>query len=616
MNNSIRWVLSVALVCALAACGGGGGEQAHPSEGAPSSSVDTTSPVSPGPSQGAPSPSVNTTSPVSSGNPDVVVPPESVLTGVAIDGPLVGAKVCLDLNTNWVCEPNEPFTTTISGGQYRLNISPLKVQEVQNKLLIAEVGPDVWDEADGKTLRASGIDAYVLASIPLRQSVISPVSTVMLAPLLDNGLWQQGSYDEQDAIRIEALLLSKGLAAEFRNYFDAALALTPDQRALAQRTGRWLAKALGAARQRLLAEAAPVYGTDASQLGRRAAALVTQALDSLSPLASAELESKRLVDAIKASPVVAETERLKARPGRPLPVNEALAVLRAGVFDVGQLGSGPRGLMAHTLSATDEGLRSKAYRWSGGVWANDTAYSMNGVSGYQAIWWPSLNEPTHWYLNLGFPLVKADGTELIEQFSPSWSDWGPTQGMSLVERDLSGLLYRALPALNGLSGQFAAGQRGYQIRRTAYMDGFVMDAITPFFTSLAEFRDNPRTCLAGLCWRITMSAAGPDGDKPGTIAFSTPVNAGAVDLGVGALVERQVDGVAVLDVTSVPIEVQNRSALWSTKDGRYPAFAEIGGRLWQGRFVMSGAVWYSEVLLPPAVLNAVLGSAGLGEVRP
>ena len=577
MNNNIRWMLSVALVCALAACGGGGGEPVPPSEGEPT---------------------------------------ESLLTGVAIDGPLVGAKVCLDLNTNWVCEPNEPATTTVSGGRYRLNISPLKAPEVQDKLLIAEVGPEVLDEAEGKTLRASGIDAYVLASIPLRQSVISPVSTVMLAPMLDNGLWQQGSSDDADAFRIDALLRTKGLAAEFRNYFDVELDLTSDERALAQRTGRWLAKALGAARQHLLTQAAPVYGADAAQLGRRAAALVAEALDGLTPLASAESDGLRLIDAIKALPVVADAEQLKARPGRTLSMDEALSVLRGGVFDVALVGSSPRSLMGYTLSATDDGLRPRAYRWSGGVWANDLSSSVNGVSGYQAIWWLPNAETNHWYLDLGFPLVKADGAELIELFAPSWSDWGPAHGMSVVERDVSGLPYRSVAALNGLNGQFAAGQKGYQIRRVAYMDAFVMDAITPFFSSLAQFRDNPRTCLAGLCWRITMADPGADGDTPGTIAFSTPANAGNLDLGVGTLVERQVDGVPVLDVMTVPIEVQNRSALWSTKDGRYPAFAEIGGRLWQGRFVMAGSVWYSELMLPPSVLNAVLAASGLGEVRP
>lgn len=592
MNNSIRWMLSVALVCALAACGGGGGEPAPQSVGTPTVTSGTP------------------------GTPEEVVPPESLLTGVAIDGPLVGAKVCLDLNTNWVCEPNEPSTTTVSGGRYRLNISPLKVQAVQDKLLIAEVGPEVWDEAEGKTLRASGIAAYVLASIPLRQSVISPVSTVMLAPMLDNGLWQQGSTDEADAFRIDALLRSKGLAAEFRNYFDADLEITPDERALAQRTGRWLAKALGAARQHLLTQAAPVYGADAAQLGRRAAALVSEALDGLSPLASAESEGLRLIDAIKALPVVADAEQLKARPGRTLSMDEALSVLRGGVFDVALVGSSPRSLMAYTLSATDDGLRPRAYRWSGGAWANDLSASVNGVSGYQAIWWLPNAEANHWYLDLGFPLVKAEGAELIESFSSSWNDWGQVNGLNLVERDVSGLPYRSVPALNGLSGQFAAGQKGYQIRRVAYLEGFVMDAITPFFSSLAQFRDNPRTCLAGLCWRITMAAPGADGDTPGTIAFSTPANAGNLDLGVGTLVERRVDGVPVLDVMSVPIDVQNRSASWSTKDGRYPAFAEIGGRLWQGRFAMAGSVWYSELLLPPSVLNAVLSASGLGEVRP
>lgn len=315
-------------------------------------------------------------------------------------------------------------------------------------------------------------------------------------------------------------------------------------------------------------------------------------------------------------PVLAEVEQLKARRGRQLSVHEALAVLRAGLFDVGQLGSSPRSLMGHTLSATDDGLRPKAYRWSGGVWASDPTYPMNGVSGYQAIWWPSLSDRPSWQQGLGFPMVKSYGPEMVEMFSASSTDWGPSNGLGLVERDLSGLPYRAVPALAGLSGQFGPGHKGYQTRRVAYLEGFVLDGITPFFTSLAEFRDNPRTCSGGLCWRITMAASGPDGDQLGSIAFSTPVNAGSVDLGVGIVVGRRVEGVAVLDVTSVPIEVQNRSAFWSTKDGRNPVFAEIGGRVWHGRFAMSGAVWYSELLLPPSVLNAVLATAGLGEVRP
>jgi len=286
------------------------------------------------------------------------------------------------------------------------------------------------------------------------------------------------------------------------------------------------------------------------------------------------------------------------------------------VFDVGQLGGSPRGLTGYTLSATDDGLRPSAYRWSGGLWANDRTSSMNGVSGYQAIWWPSLSDTPSWQLGLGFPLVKSYGPEMVEMFSASSTDWGPSNGLSLVERDLSGLPYRSVPTLSGLSGQFGPGHKGYQIRRVAYLEGFVLDGIVPFFSSLPEFRDNPRTCSAGLCWRITMLVPGAEGDTPGTIAFSAPANAGSLDLGTGTVVERRVDGVAVLDVTSVPIEVQNRSALWSTKDGRNPVFAEIGGRLWQGRFAMSGAVWYSEMLLPPAVLNAVLATAGLGEVRP
>lgn len=49
-------------------------------------------------------------------------PPQQTanLTGKAIDGYLIGAKVCLDLNGNDSCDPGEPSTTTDENGNYGL----------------------------------------------------------------------------------------------------------------------------------------------------------------------------------------------------------------------------------------------------------------------------------------------------------------------------------------------------------------------------------------------------------------------------------------------------------------------------------------------------------------
>lgn len=81
-GNGIAKVLLTAAVMSaalLSACGGGGGESAA-------------SPTQPTPN----------------------------LTGKAIDGYLVGAKVCLDLDSNGSCDSGEPSTTTDENGNYGL----------------------------------------------------------------------------------------------------------------------------------------------------------------------------------------------------------------------------------------------------------------------------------------------------------------------------------------------------------------------------------------------------------------------------------------------------------------------------------------------------------------
>lgn len=87
MNNIHYKSLFATLASAafLSACGGGGGD----------SSSSPSTPASP-------------------------AQPTAGLTGKAIDGYLVGAKVCLDVNSNNVCDGGEPSTTTDENGNYGL----------------------------------------------------------------------------------------------------------------------------------------------------------------------------------------------------------------------------------------------------------------------------------------------------------------------------------------------------------------------------------------------------------------------------------------------------------------------------------------------------------------
>jgi len=103
------------------------------------------------------------------------------LYGAVVDGYLVGAKVCLDLNTNWVCDAGEPSATTGTGGRYKMDISPLRFWETYDKLVIAEVGPDAKDEATDKTLREQGQSGYVLAASGGVKPVLTPITTLQIA---------------------------------------------------------------------------------------------------------------------------------------------------------------------------------------------------------------------------------------------------------------------------------------------------------------------------------------------------------------------------------------------------------------------------------------------------
>lgn len=84
--HAIGLGIGSAALLTVSGCGGGDGTNAGPDNGPP------------------------TTQPVATSN----------ISGKAIDGYLVGAKVCLDTNGNGVCDSGEPSTTTQADGSYNL----------------------------------------------------------------------------------------------------------------------------------------------------------------------------------------------------------------------------------------------------------------------------------------------------------------------------------------------------------------------------------------------------------------------------------------------------------------------------------------------------------------
>lgn len=65
------------------------------------------------------------------------------LSGLAVDGYLSGATVCLDTNANNVCDTTEPNTTTASDGSFTLDLSSVSLQVKQTAQLLVYGGEDI-----------------------------------------------------------------------------------------------------------------------------------------------------------------------------------------------------------------------------------------------------------------------------------------------------------------------------------------------------------------------------------------------------------------------------------------------------------------------------------------
>lgn len=104
--------------------------------------------------------------------------PTQQVSGKAIDGYLVGATVCLDLNDNGVCDPGEPSTTTQADGSYSLPVSGT----ITGKKLLVVVTPSTKDlSRPGYTFPASFTLSTLLSDTTNQH--VTPLTSMVTAQM-------------------------------------------------------------------------------------------------------------------------------------------------------------------------------------------------------------------------------------------------------------------------------------------------------------------------------------------------------------------------------------------------------------------------------------------------
>ena len=110
----------------------------------------------------------NDTAPI----PDQPEPTPIVMGGKVADGYLVGAKVCLDLNQNKLCDDGEPSATSTAGGGF--SITDATQEQIDNFPLLVEVTAGVVDEDTGEAIT----QPYTMTA-PVGYEFVSPLTTMV-----------------------------------------------------------------------------------------------------------------------------------------------------------------------------------------------------------------------------------------------------------------------------------------------------------------------------------------------------------------------------------------------------------------------------------------------------
>jgi hypothetical protein len=133
------------------------------------------------------------------------IPSTTNLSGKVADGYLRGANVCLDVNSNKICDLGEPSTTSTAGGVF--NIEGLTQSDIDTYPLVVEIIKNVTIDEDSPNTTIS--QSYTL-SAPAGYTFISP-----LTAMIQNEI-EKGSEALQAEINVQQQLgTSLGLNVDY-----------------------------------------------------------------------------------------------------------------------------------------------------------------------------------------------------------------------------------------------------------------------------------------------------------------------------------------------------------------------------------------------------------------
>ena len=114
----------------------------------------------------------------------------TTLSGTVADGYLSGVKVCLDKNSNTVCDAGEPYALTNASGVY--SITGVTAADIAAYPVVAEIPATSVDSDTGSAVG----QAFVLTT-PAGHSFVSPLTSIAHQMLKDNPASSVAAVDAQ-----------------------------------------------------------------------------------------------------------------------------------------------------------------------------------------------------------------------------------------------------------------------------------------------------------------------------------------------------------------------------------------------------------------------------------
>jgi hypothetical protein len=516
----------------------------------------------------------------------------NVLSGVALDGYLYKANVCLDLNDNNFCDPGEPASTTDELGRYTLaNVTPAQVR-AHSVLVNAIPGVTIDQDQPGVPVAAS----YLLTA-PAGSSTISPLTTLVKAEMIVNGvdaetaeantfnkLFANASYHWSAYLKVQSLYL------DYIKNPDPAL-----QRIAAALINRRIDASLFDPDLPIFEALAKVYFTD----------FASSVVEYVAPN----------IDAIQAAatPDAARTIVETA-------MSSGIAELREGVSELRDLGSRWYGLRTLVASAPSAGVKTFTVQ---------ERYAIQ-----QPAFVQQAPAPTEYWELSGFGWSPVDSA-VTDRF-PAWTltggEYGTAGAMLSVSRlTLTGQGLDSV-GLEGFDGSqtFPADSIAYRLKTLTRTPRYILsgnplsgadqgpvagldELLAAFSSSASPTWVNFLQSRTGLLLTFTPTSA-----SAGTLSFRDPDEPYKVALTGGTYSIQQFGEERLLILNGIPEAVffavarTNPEALVDYRNGVRPFFAAgPDGKVREGVFTPRSVVDWPTPLLNRTALNALLQSLSL-----